>query len=151
MWKEIAKLQGTELCMSSAYHPQTDGQIEALNRCLAGDEPSKWEVYLAWAEYWYNTAYQLSVGMTPFKALYGRDPPTIVDYLEGQPQKQITTLPLVLGTGDGSEEQEDMNLEDKVPSLGEVMLRKEESRHEHGKAQQSAVTMQAADEKKESE
>ncbi|KAL4352593.1 hypothetical protein GQ457_06G013560 [Hibiscus cannabinus] len=90
LWQEMAKLQGTELCMSTAYHPQTDGQTEALNkclemylRCLTGDEPSKWEKYLAWAEYWYNTAYQVSAGMTPFKALYGRDPPTIVDYLEG--------------------------------------------------------------------
>ncbi|KAL4355503.1 hypothetical protein GQ457_06G006870 [Hibiscus cannabinus] len=56
VWTEIARLQGTELCMSSAYHPQTDGQTEALNRCLEmylrcmkGDKPSKWEGYLAWA------------------------------------------------------------------------------------------------------
>ncbi|GMI95496.1 hypothetical protein HRI_003218900 [Hibiscus trionum] len=86
----MAKLQGTELCISSAYHPQTDGQTEALNRCLemylrcmAYDDPSKWEQYLPWAEYWYNTTYQNSAGMTPFKALYGRDPPAMVDYLEG--------------------------------------------------------------------
>ncbi|KAE8726631.1 hypothetical protein F3Y22_tig00006570pilonHSYRG00070 [Hibiscus syriacus] len=44
---------------NSAYHPQIDGQTEALNRCLemylrcmAADDPSKWEQYLAWAEYW---------------------------------------------------------------------------------------------------
>ncbi|KAL4271478.1 hypothetical protein GQ457_13G013980 [Hibiscus cannabinus] len=90
MWTEMARLQGTELCLSSAYHPQTDGQTEALNRCLemylrcmAGDDPSKWEQYLAWAEYWYNTAYQTSAGMTPFRALYGRDPPTVLTYVEG--------------------------------------------------------------------
>ncbi|KAL4368203.1 hypothetical protein GQ457_05G027960 [Hibiscus cannabinus] len=69
LWTELAKLQGTELSLSSAYHPQTDGQTEALNRCLemylrcmAGDDPNKWETYLAWAEYWYNTAYQTSAG-----------------------------------------------------------------------------------------
>lgn len=90
MWTEMAKLQGTELCLSSAYHPQTDGQTEALHRCLemylrfmAGDDPNKWEAYLGWAEYWYNTAYQTSAGMTPFRALYGRNPPTSLSYLEG--------------------------------------------------------------------
>ncbi|GMI82095.1 hypothetical protein HRI_001879000 [Hibiscus trionum] len=90
LWTELARLQGTELCFSSAYHPQSDGQTEALNRCLemylrcmTGDDPSKWEQYLAWAEYWYNTSFQSSAGMTPFRALYGRDPPTILTYLEG--------------------------------------------------------------------
>ncbi|KAL4297251.1 hypothetical protein GQ457_12G025690 [Hibiscus cannabinus] len=90
IWTELARLQGTELCLSSAYHPQTDGQTEALNRCLemylccmTGDEPSKWETYLAWAKFWYNTAFQASAGMTPFRALYGRDPPTLVSYVDG--------------------------------------------------------------------
>ncbi|KAL4289567.1 hypothetical protein GQ457_14G014840 [Hibiscus cannabinus] len=90
MWTELARLQQTKLCFSSAYHPQSDGQTEALNRCLemylrcmTGDDPNKWDQYLAWAEYWYNTAYHTSAGMTPFRALYGRDPPTVLTYLEG--------------------------------------------------------------------
>ncbi|GMI77157.1 hypothetical protein HRI_001385000 [Hibiscus trionum] len=90
MWTELANLQGTELCFSSAYHPQSDRQIEALNRCLemylrcmAVDDPRNWCKYLPWAEYWYSTTYQSSVGMTPFRALYGRDPPTILSYVEG--------------------------------------------------------------------
>ena len=33
-WKELMKLQGVELAMSSAYHPQIDGQTEVVNRSL---------------------------------------------------------------------------------------------------------------------
>ncbi|KAL4354151.1 hypothetical protein GQ457_06G015870 [Hibiscus cannabinus] len=90
MWTELAKLQGSELCFSSAYHPQSDGQTEALSHCLemylccmVAYDPRQWCKYFPWAEYWYNTAYHSSVGMTPFRALYGRDPPTILSYVEG--------------------------------------------------------------------
>lgn len=80
-WKELHRLQGTSLAMSTAYHPQTDGQSEALNkcveqylRCFVVDSPHAWVSMLPWAEHWYNTAYQTSAGMTPFQALYGREP-----------------------------------------------------------------------------
>lgn len=33
-WQQLFKLQGTNLQLSSAYHPQTDDQREALNKCL---------------------------------------------------------------------------------------------------------------------
>ena len=46
-WQELFKLQGTELAMSSAYHPQSNGQTEVVNRSLeqylrafVGDKPS---------------------------------------------------------------------------------------------------------------
>ena len=33
-WRELMKIQGVELAMSSAYHPQTNGQTEVVNRSL---------------------------------------------------------------------------------------------------------------------
>ncbi|PNX93307.1 Ty3/gypsy retrotransposon protein [Trifolium pratense] len=83
-WQHLFKLQGTTLAMSSAYHPQTDGQSEILNKCLemylrcfTYENPKGWVKALPWSEFWYNTAFHTSLGMTPFKALYGRDPPTL--------------------------------------------------------------------------
>lgn len=60
-WQHLFKLQGTTLAMSSAYHPQSDGQSEAPNKCLemflrcfTFQNPKSWFKVLAWAEYWYN-------------------------------------------------------------------------------------------------
>lgn len=33
-WQQLFKLSGTTLAMSTAYHPQSDGQTEAVNKCL---------------------------------------------------------------------------------------------------------------------
>ena len=53
---ELFRLQGTELAMSTAYHPQTDGQIEVVNRSLeqylrafSCDKPTKWAAWLTMA------------------------------------------------------------------------------------------------------
>jgi hypothetical protein len=77
--------------MTSAFHPQSDGQTEAANkvivmylRCFTGDRPKQWLRWLPWAEYVYNTAYQSSLRDTPFRVVYGRDPPSIRSYEPGE-------------------------------------------------------------------
>lgn len=81
-WKVLFHLQGTELKYSSAYHPQTDGQSEAVNktletylRCYINGRHKSWMEWLPWAEYSYNTSPHSSTKVTPFLALYGRNPP----------------------------------------------------------------------------
>ena len=65
--------------MSTAYHPQTDGQsertiqtLEDLLRSCTLEWGGDWEQYLPLVEFAYNNSYQASIGMTPFEALYGR-------------------------------------------------------------------------------
>lgn len=62
-WKELFRLHGTTLKQSTAYHPQTDGQSEIVNklaetylRCFASGQPRRWANWLPWAKYWYNTS-----------------------------------------------------------------------------------------------
>jgi hypothetical protein len=69
---------GTHLIRSSAYHPQTDGQMEQVNQiienmfctCALNDGP-KWDQHLPLAEFSYNNNYQESIKMSPFEAFYG--------------------------------------------------------------------------------
>lgn len=89
-WKELFKLQGTVLHHSTAYHPQSDGQTEVVNkcietylRCFINGKARTWASWLPWAEFWYNTSYHVSTGYTPFKALYGRDPPPLIKFVPG--------------------------------------------------------------------
>lgn len=74
VWQELWKAMGAQLKMSTAYHPQTDGQTEIVNRWLMtalrvyGDkEKDKWQDNLALVEAAYNSTVHSSTGKTPFE------------------------------------------------------------------------------------
>ena len=69
---------GTHLNISLAYHLETDGQIERVNqviedmlRSYCSQQPCFWLKYLPLVEFAYNSSSQRSLGMSPFKSLYG--------------------------------------------------------------------------------
>lgn len=89
-WRELFRLHGTLLRMSMAYHPQTDGQTEIMNRVLeqylcsfVHSQPANWFRYLALAEWSYNTSLHTNSGFTPFEVIYGKPPPALPHYLPG--------------------------------------------------------------------
>lgn len=89
-WRELFHICSTQLKMSMAYHPQTDGQIEVLNRVLeqylcsfVHDHLSQWFKHLALVELSYNTYVHSRIGISPFEATYGKPPPSIPQYLQG--------------------------------------------------------------------
>jgi hypothetical protein len=67
--------------MSSARHPETDGQTERVNQCLEGflhcfvsSCQKQWIEWVPLAEFWYNTTHHSSLGKSPFEVLYGHAP-----------------------------------------------------------------------------
>ena len=89
-WRELFRLSGTRLRMSTAYHPQSDGQTEVMNRILeqylrafVHSQPSQWFRFLPLAEWSYNTSLHSGSGYTPFEVIYGKPPPSLPQYLAG--------------------------------------------------------------------
>ncbi|KPM33905.1 hypothetical protein AK830_g12666, partial [Neonectria ditissima] len=94
-WKELMIERATRRRLSTAYHPQTDGQTERTNqtvgkylRIFAGKAPQRWAAQLPEAEFAYNNSQHSSIGVSPMQALYGYHP-RVVEYV---PQHSRTTV-----------------------------------------------------------
>ena len=82
-WKALFKQLDTKLAMSTAFHPQTDGQTERMNRTLeqmlriyTNYAQDDWDKLLTIAEFAYNNSVQSSTGYTPFELDCGQAPNT---------------------------------------------------------------------------
>ncbi|GKB95345.1 putative reverse transcriptase domain-containing protein [Tanacetum coccineum] len=78
-WQSLQSALGTQLDMSTAYHPKTDGQsertiqtLEDMLRACVIDFRKGWEKHLPLVEFSYNNSYHASIKATPFDVLYGR-------------------------------------------------------------------------------
>ncbi|GKB80872.1 DNA-directed DNA polymerase, partial [Tanacetum coccineum] len=79
-WRSLQKALGTNLDMSTAYHPQTDGQskrtiqtLEDMLRAYVIDFGNGWVRHLHYEFLLYQSSFQLaSEVLSPFEALYGR-------------------------------------------------------------------------------
>ncbi|KAL5547692.1 hypothetical protein UlMin_002923 [Ulmus minor] len=126
-WQELFRLQGTRLHCSTAYHPQSDGQTEVVNRCLetylrcyASDKPKTWFTFLSWPYRCRSLAKRLNEKLSPrfygpfevlqrLKGFKGREysgqplPPQLTEDLElvVEPEAilQVRTAPAMQGGG----------------------------------------------------
>jgi hypothetical protein len=80
-WTSLVKLYDVRLALSTAYHPQSDGQTERLNRTLqqmlrayVSADQSNWDEVLMVAEFAYNSAVTQTTGYSPFFLNYGFHP-----------------------------------------------------------------------------
>ncbi|KAF1336382.1 Pol protein, partial [Globisporangium splendens] len=72
-YRELFRLLGTDLALSTADHPETDGQTERVNRVvedilrsIAVDHPRDWSRWLPYAEFAINSSEHASTAVTPF-------------------------------------------------------------------------------------
>ncbi|GKA47288.1 putative reverse transcriptase domain-containing protein [Tanacetum coccineum] len=76
-WQSLQNALGTQLDMSTVYHPETDGQsertiqtLEDMLRACVIDLGKGWDKHLPLVEYSYNNSYHASIKAAPFEALY---------------------------------------------------------------------------------
>ena len=81
-WRSLMAAMETKLGLSTAYHPQTDGQTERMNRVIndmlrhyvGNNTLSQWDQLIPAAEFAINNAFNESLGSTPFRVNKGYDP-----------------------------------------------------------------------------
>lgn len=105
VWKELMCLTGAKLHIVG-ISPHSNGQTEAANKvivmylnCLTGDCPRQWLRWIPWTEYVYNTPFLSALKETPFKIVYGSDPPSVCSYEPGE--TRVAVVAKIMAERDG--------------------------------------------------
>ncbi|GKD42770.1 putative reverse transcriptase domain-containing protein [Tanacetum coccineum] len=108
-WKSFLKALGTDISMSTAYHPETDGQsertiqtLEDMLRACVIDFGKGWVKHLPLAKFSYNNSYHASIKAAPYETLYGQKCQSPVCWAEDR-QKSYADLkrkPMEFEVGD---------------------------------------------------
>ena len=90
-WKTFLHYLNSKRVLTSAYHPQTDGQTERQNqtleqylRCFCSLEQDDWALWISVGEFAYNDSVHATTGVTPFQACTGTSPRSAKWPNEGQ-------------------------------------------------------------------
>jgi hypothetical protein len=147
-WSTMQKLLGTDLLMSTAYHPQTDGQTERTNRTIlqtlrnyVNRNGSNWAKFITTVEFAINSAVSSSTGKAPFEVVYGYLPriippaiyddstPAAMDFVEARMLHHLETQDAIIAAK--TEQSERTNRDRIDPALspnridvGDYVLRK---------------------------
>ncbi|KAJ9557239.1 hypothetical protein OSB04_011853 [Centaurea solstitialis] len=88
-WQSLQAALGTRVDLSTAYHPQTDGQtertiqtLEDMLRACVIEFGGSWDDHLPLVEFSYNNSYHASIQCAPYEALYGRKCRSPLNWLE---------------------------------------------------------------------
>jgi hypothetical protein len=103
LFQELGKLLGVKLAMSTAYHPQTDGETKQVNqeleiylRTFCSNEPDTWKRYLPTTEFAHNQKTHSAVKHSPFYLMMGYKPlglPTTFPKMNvPEAEKRLTAL-----------------------------------------------------------
>ena len=91
-WRTLWSMLGIKLRFSTAYHPQTDGQMEVVNwslgnllRSLVGDNLTTWDLFIPHVEFAYNTLANRTTSMSPFEVAHGLVPRKPLDLVPVDP------------------------------------------------------------------
>ena len=139
-WQALMRTLKVSTALSSAYHPQTDGQTEKVNhvigtylRAFSRHDPDHWDEMLPMGEFAYNSSVHSATGKTPFELDLGYTPRMPVD----------VTVRSVIGFGSTGKGGSGLEFADRMKYVVEIAREKLSEAHETQKLAADANRQEA--------